>query len=132
MRTVMDDLVDLLVNRLGTLFNLDLDNMYVIGFSEGATFSMIGSLYRSDFFHGSAVYASGFSGGNPQPAATKIPMAFLTGTADSFLPFAQAAATTLEGEGHPILRRWPSGVGHSFAALNAATSPATVFQHMSQ
>lgn len=124
------DLLTCIYSDLGKIYNLETTEIYWLGFSEGATFSVYAAWLLHNELRAVAPYAGGMSG-LPLPAKRKIPAYFITGTQDySYSAIVKAYNAWVAG-GHPGKNAWVSNVGHSFSGLHSAgPKPKDVYSWM--
>ena len=130
-RAEMDDLLDCIYYGVGADYNIETTEIYWIGFSEGAVFTVYAAYVHSQELHAAASYAGAITGLS-LPATRLIPMYFICGTADSGYQGAVDTYNAWTNAGHPTNHSWVNGVGHSFLDLNSyGPSPASVYQWLS-
>jgi poly(3-hydroxybutyrate) depolymerase len=125
------DLLDCVYKDLGARYNIETTQIYWIGFSEGATFSVYAAYIMHNELRAVAPYAGGMSG-LTLPTKRKIPAYFICGTRDYSFTAIQAAYNAWIAGGHPGKSAWVSGVTHSFTGLNSQGPKARdVYQWLS-
>jgi poly(3-hydroxybutyrate) depolymerase len=112
----MTDVLNCVYYDVGGEFNIDTEEIYWIGFSEGASFSSISAIVFSKELKAVVPYA-GIA--TPNGSMTRdIPSFFITGTNDGSYQTIKDIAQDWINLGHAINETYPGGVGHSFLDLN--------------
>ena len=115
----------------GATHNIETEEIYVIGFSEGAVATDLVGVWFSSEVRAIAPYAGGVTS-KPFPAPRDIPVYGICGTADSGYTGAQQALAEWTTNSHTTTNAWVSGVGHSFSTLcSSGPSPTSVYQWLS-
>lgn len=117
---------------VGADYNVETEEIYMIGFSEGGVVTDITAYWYSEQIRAVAPYA-GAATGKSFPVDRDIPVYPICGTADQGFSGSQATYNEWNGAGHSTNFAWVSGVGHSFSGLctGSAPSPSSVYQWMS-
>lgn len=115
----------------GATHNIETEEIYIIGFSEGAVVTDLAAFWFSTEIRAVAPYAGGITG-KPLPVARDIPVYSICGTADSGYSGVQTAHGEWVTGGHTTNNSWVSSVGHSFSTLcSSGPSPGSVYQWLS-
>lgn len=126
-----DAVLDLVYYGLGADYNVETDEIYALGFSEGAVFTDLVAWQRSELVRAAAPYAGGGTG-KSFPITRDIPVYHICGTLDSGFSGVQTAYNEWVGAGHDTNNAWVSGVGHSFSGLHSSgPSASSVYQWLS-
>jgi len=114
-----------IVERLKKTYPIDPRRVYLFGHSAGAVFTLLTSMWESQYFAAAAFHAGAlqdFEAAEGIAAAKrKVPMAIFSGTADPIFPIKAVRITrdTLRDAGFPILLTEIPGHDHNYSAISA-------------
>ena len=114
-----------IVERLKKAYPIDPRLVYLFGHSAGAVFTLLTSMWESQYFAAAAVHAGalqGFEAADGIAAAKrKIPMAIFSGTADPIFPIRAVRNTrdTLRAAGFPISLIEIPGHDHNYYGVSS-------------
>lgn len=123
-----ESLLECIYKNIGAKYNIETNEIYWIGFSEGASFTAFVSNYLSQRLKAVAIYG-GSAPRNQSIIKRNLPIYFLTGTSD----YSYDAIRSQSGQwtSHPHVRNFVQA-SHSFSQLNARVSPREVFEFLSK
>ena len=109
-------LVDALVAKIESLYNIALKREYLSGFSNGALYSIYVGIKRSEKFAALQSHSGGYVSGMPTDAARKIPIYLVHGEADTVVPisYSEAAYNVYTSKGHEVKFDRIPGLGHQW------------------
>jgi len=114
-----------IVERLKKDYPIDPRRVYLFGHSAGAVFTLLASMWESQYFAAAALHAGALQGFEAKDgiatAKRKIPMAIFSGTADPIFPIKDVRLTrdTLRDAGFPISLIEIPGHGHNYFAISS-------------
>ncbi len=114
-----------IVERLKKAYPIDPHRVYLFGHSAGAVFSMLTSMWESQYFAAGALHAGALPDFEAvdgiATAKRKIPMAIFSGTADPIFPIKVVRITcdTLRSAGFPVSLIEIPGHGHDYFAISS-------------
>ncbi len=123
-----ESLLECIYKNIGSKYNIETNEIYWIGFSEGASFTAFVSNYLSQRLKAVAIYG-GSAPRNQSIIKRNLPIYFLTGTSDYGYDAIRSQST--QWTSHPNVRNFVQA-SHSFSQLNARVSPREVFEFMSK
>lgn len=123
-----ESLLECIYRNIGSKYNIETNEIYWIGFSEGASFTAFVSNYLSQRLKAVAIYG-GSAPRNPSIIKRNLPIYFLTGTSDYGYDAIRSQST--QWTSHPNVRNFVQA-SHSFSQLNARVSPREVFEFLSK
>ena len=110
---------DALYNDLTTRYPIDRDRVYLIGMSNGASFSQVVAAQRADRIAAIASHSGGLGAlaGAELPVANRYAVMVIHGADDRLVPVAQGRQTrdAYERWGHPVAYVEVAGLGHGWA-----------------
>lgn len=130
MNAEMGEVMDL-VDDVAIHYNVDHDNVYAYGFSDGGLFLAIaGMMYAADYA-GLVIAGYGWGAFYGSEPSWLIPVYMICGQSDSFYSYAEQSQGFLASQGHPLEWVPVPGCGHSFSGLMSYRSPSTIYGWLS-
>jgi len=114
-----------IIERLKKAYPIDPRRVYLFGHSAGAVFTLLTSLWQSQYFAAAALHGGALEGFEAvdgiAAAKRKVPMVILSGTADPIFPITGVRITrdTLRNAGFPISLIEIPGHGHNYFAISS-------------
>ncbi len=121
-------LLDCVYYGVGSYYNIETQQIYWMGFSEGATFSN----YMANFLSGQIRAVAAYAGSAPRNSdivTRRIPIYYIAGTSD--YNFGPIQAQSQQWSSHPIKRDFVNA-GHDLLRLDDLVSPEVVWDWLSQ
>lgn len=108
--------VNAVLSSVLATYNIDLDRIWITGWSGGATFLGYYAILRQDLLAAVVYHMGGGGGGSYSPPAgsCKIPARFVIGSADFLYSLAKTQYNTLTSKGHETVWVELPGVAHTF------------------
>lgn len=111
---------------LGNHYNVDTENIVWMGFSEGASFVNFAIYSKSQALRSIIPYA-GVAGRSGRNLSRKTPIYYVCGENDFSFSSIRDMSLDWQQGGHPVVRDFFAGVGHSFVDLNNRVSAFDVW-----
>jgi predicted esterase len=114
-----------IIERLKKAYPIDPRRVYLFGHSAGAVFTLLTSMWESQYFAAVALHAGALQGFEAADgiasAKRKIPMAIFSGTADPIFPIQAVRLTrdTLRGAGFPVSLFEIPGHDHNYYGISS-------------
>lgn len=118
----LDSVLDCVLSTIGQKWDIRLDQVLWMGFSEGASFADLAGWGLNGKIKGIAPYAGGV-GGKTFPIPNPVRVYYVCGTTDYGFQPISAAFQQWVTAGHPSQNVWVSGVGHTFSQLSSQGPP---------
>ncbi len=114
-----------IIERLKKTYPIDPRRIYLFGHSAGAVFTLLTSMWQSQYFAAAALHGGALEDFEAvdgiAAAKRKVPMVILSGTADPIFPITAVRLTrdTLKNAGFPISLVEIPGHGHNYFAISS-------------
>jgi len=127
----VDQALDCVYYGVGDKFNINTEEIYWLGFSEGASFANYALISKSKEIKAIIPYA-GIVNPNGRVMTRKTPIYFIAGTLDFSYDSIVLYSQDWKDMGHPVEQKWVNNVTHSFSTLNMMVPATTVWQWLQQ